>query len=391
VTSLTQAQGGAGPNEVPPERRGVPFLDLSHQNAPVRDEVLAEIGTLIDTGAFTNGAQVKEFEAAFAAFCGTTECVGVASGLDALRLALLAADVGAGDEVIVPAATFVATAEAVSQVGARPVLVDAAADDTLDPAAAEAALTPRTRAILPVHLYGQMADMARFREIAARHSVSIVEDACQAHGATRDGLRAGGVGSAGAFSFYPAKNLGAFGDAGALTTNDPELANRVRALREHGGREKYQHEFPGYTARLDTLQALVLLRKLDELERWNAERRQVAALYAEGLAGLGDLVLPRVASGSEPVWHLYVVRSARREALASFLGERGIGTGRHYPDPVHLTPAYASLGYAPGAFPVAERLSREGLSLPLFPGMTEAQASTVIAEISAFFALHGAE
>jgi dTDP-4-amino-4,6-dideoxygalactose transaminase len=269
--------------------------------------------------------------------------------------------------------------------------VDAAADDTLDPAAAEAALTPRTRAILPVHLYGQMADMVRLQEIAARHPVAIVEDACQAHGATRDGLRAGAIGAAGAFSFYPAKNLGAFGDAGALTTNDPELATRVRALREHGGREKYQHEFPGYTARLDTLQALVLLRKLDELERWNTERRQVAALYADGLAGVGDLVLPHVPSGSEPVWHLYVVRSACREALASFLGERGIGTGRHYPDPVHLTPAYASLGYATGAFPVAERLSREGLSLPLFPGMTEAQASTVIAEIAAFFAHHGAD
>ena len=263
MNPLAESKGGAGPFEAPPERRGVPFLDLSHQNAPIRDEVLAEIGTLIDSGAFTNGPQVKRFEAAFAAFCGTTECVGVASGLDALRLALLAADVGAGDEVIVPAATFVATAEAVTQVGARPVLVDAAADYTLDPDAVEAALTPRTRAISPVHLYGQMADMARIQEIAARHSVAVVEDACQAHGATRDGLRAGAVGSAGAFSFYPAKNLGAFGDAGALTTNDPELANRVRALREHGGREKYQHEFPGYTARLDTLQALVLLRKLE--------------------------------------------------------------------------------------------------------------------------------
>lgn len=372
-----------------PAAQRVPFLDLGPQNAPLREELLAEIGMLLDSGAFTNGSQVSEFEQAFATFCGSAACVGVASGLDALRLALLASEVGRGDEVVVPAATFVATLEAVSQASATPVVVDISeADYTIDPAAAEAALSPRTRVILPVHLYGQMADLRRLAGIAERHSVAILEDACQAHGASRDGVRAGTAGLAGAFSFYPTKNLGAFGDAGALTTDDKELARRVRALREHGEIEKYSHEVPGYTARLDTLQALVLLRKLRELARWNAERRQIAARYTEGLAGVGDLVLPAVAAGSEPVWHLYVVRTARREALAAFLAEHGIGSGRHYPRPVHLTPAYASLGYARGAFPVAEALAREGISLPLFPGMSEAQTGTVISEVAAYFT-HG--
>lgn len=365
----------------------VPFVDLEPQHAPLREELLAEIGELIDSGQFTNGPQVEELERAFATYCGSTHCVGVASGLDALRLGLLAADVGPGDEVVVPASTFVATLEAVTQTGATPVVADVRADDYgLDPGAGEAAVTPRTRFLLPVHLYGQMADAGGLLAVAARHGLGLLEDACQAHGATRDGLRAGAAGTAAAFSFYPGKNLGAMGDAGALTTSDGELATRVRALREHGQREKYRHERVGYTARLDTIQALVLRRKLERLDGWTAQRRAAAAFYGEALAGAGDLVLPAVPEGSEPVWHLYVVRTADPAALGRFLAERGIASGRHYPEPVHLTEAYASLGHRPGEFPVAEALAREALSLPLFPGIAEAQLAAVAGAVQEFFA-----
>jgi dTDP-3-amino-3,4,6-trideoxy-alpha-D-glucose transaminase len=369
------------------ETTRVPFLDLAPQHAPLRGDLLSEIAELLDTGMFTNGPQVAELERAFAAFCGTDDCVGVASGLDALRLALLAAGVGRGDEVIVPAVTFIATLEAVSQVQATPVVADITPlDYTLDPGAAETAVTERTRVVLPVHLYGQMADVRRLGDLAERRELLVLEDACQAHGATRDGIRAGAAGFAGAFSFYPGKNLGAMGDAGALTTDDRELAEVVRALREHGQRAKYRHERPGYTARLDTLQAIVILRKLQHLKRWTEERRTLAARYSEALVGLGDLVLPATAAGSEPVWHLYVVRTAQPDALAGFLGQRGIGTGRHYPEPVHLTDAYASLGYAAGAFPVAEALCREALSLPFFPGLTETQLGAVVTAVTEYFA-----
>lgn len=365
----------------------VPFLDLAPQHASLKDELLAEIGGLLDSGAFTNGPQVAEFERAFAAFCGTEDCVGVASGLDAARIALLAAEIGPGDEVVVPAVTFVATLEAVTQVQARPVVADVSPIDyTLDPAAAEAAVTDRTRVLLPVHLYGQMANMSRLAALARRHALLVLEDACQAHGALRDGIRAGAGGFASAFSFYPSKNLGAIGDAGALTTDDHELARIARALREHGQQTKYRHDRPGYTARLDTLQAIVLLRKLRHLERWTEERRALARTYSEALAGVGDLALPATAAGSEPVWHLYVVRTASPDALASFLAQRHVGSGRHYPEPMHMTGAYASLGYSKGAFPVAEALCREALSLPLFPGMTDAQLEAVVAAVSAYFA-----
>ncbi len=372
-------------------RRGVvvPFMDLRPAHESLREDVLDAIADLIETGAFTNGPQVAEFERAYAAYCGTAECVGVASGLDALRLALLAAGIEPGDEVIVPAQTFVATVEAVVQAGGSPVLADVGeADYGLDPAAAEAAVTHRTRFLLPVHLYGQLADVRALGTLARRAALDLVEDACQAHGADRDGVRAGDAGLAGAFSFYPAKNLGAFGDAGALTTNDTRLAARARALREHGQSSKYRHDLEGWTARLDTIQALVLLRKLRLLDGWNEERRAAARFYTEALAGAGDLVLPSVPDGSSPVWHLYVVRTARPEALAGFLAERGIGTGRHYPEPVHLSPAYARLGYRPGEFPVAEALARESLSLPVFPGIAEEQLAAIADAVAAFFA-HG--
>jgi dTDP-4-amino-4,6-dideoxygalactose transaminase len=364
----------------------VPFLDLRLSHAPLRDALLEEIRALIDSGAFTNGPHVREFEEAFAVQCGTAECVGVASGLDALRLALLAAEVGDGAEVIVPAMTFVATLEAVAQAGAVPVLVDVSeVDYALDAARTRAAVGPSTRAIMPVHLYGQLCDMRPLADLAGERGLAVVEDACQAHGAARDGARPGERSLAAAFSFYPGKNLGAMGDAGAVVTNDVALAARVRALREHGQTSKYVHSYDGYTSRLDTIQALVLARKLPHLAAWNESRRLVAARYGDGLAGVGDLVLPRVAPGSEHVWHLYVVRTRDPQALGSFLAEREIVTGRHYPEPPHLSAAWRHLGYGSGDFPVAEALARECLSLPIFPGMTEEQTDAVVSAVRAYF------
>jgi dTDP-4-amino-4,6-dideoxygalactose transaminase len=364
----------------------VPFLDLTPSHAPLKERVLAGIAELIDSNAFTNGPQVAEFERAFGAYCGTRSCVGVASGLDALRLALLAVGIDRGDEVIVPANTFVATLEAVTQAGGVPVIADVGENDyNIDVHTTEAAINPRTRFIIPVDLYGQMADMRGLRSLAESRGVTIIEDACQAHGAERDGLRAGAGGIAGAFSFYPAKNLGAMGDAGALVTDDPEIDSRVRALREHGQRRKYEHELEGFTARLDTIQALVLLCKLPHLDEWNEQRHRAASFYGEALEGVGDLRLPPVPPGSQPVWHLYVVRTMDPEALAVFLAARGIGTGRHYPEPPHLSRAYAGLGYARGSFPVAEALAGEVLSLPIFPGISESQLETVVAAIRDFF------
>jgi dTDP-4-amino-4,6-dideoxygalactose transaminase len=364
----------------------VPFLDLSPMHAPLRKQVLAAVGEIVDANAFVNGPQVAELEAAFAAYCGTAECVGMASGLDALRIAFMAARFERGDEVIVPADTFVATVEAVLQAGMQPVFADVRDDDFgLDADAAAAAITPRTAAICPVHLYGQVGEMSALTALAKRHGLEIVEDAAQAHGAERDGQRAGTFGRAAAFSFYPGKNLGAMGDAGALVTDDPALAALARALREHGQHAKYVHEHEGYTARLDTIQAAVLLLKLPELDRWNAERAALARGYAERLDGVGDLRLPATLPGSRHVWHLYVVRTAQPEELASFLRERGIGTGRHYPIPAHLAPAYSTLGPPAGSMPVAEALARECLSLPLFPGMSEGQLETVTRAIGDWF------
>jgi dTDP-4-amino-4,6-dideoxygalactose transaminase len=367
-------------------RLSVPFLDLRPMHIDLADAYVERVRGVVHSGAFINAPAVAEFESAFAAYCTTACCVGVASGLDALRLALHALGVGPGDEVIVPANTFIATWEAVSQVGATPVPVDVTEGDyNVDVDAVEAAIGPRTRALLPVHLYGQLADMQALQRVAARHGLPILEDACQAHGATRDGIRAGAGGSAAAFSFYPGKNLGAFGDAGALVTDDPALAAAIRALREHGQEQKYVHRTIGYTARLDTLQAIALELKLPCLDGWNAERRAVAASYAAALADVGDLVLPSVPQGSDPVWHLYVVRTTRRDALAAFLRKRGIATGLHYPEPPHLSEAYASLGHGPGSFPETERFATELLSLPIFPGMSDAQCAAVAEGVRDFF------
>jgi dTDP-4-amino-4,6-dideoxygalactose transaminase len=364
------------------QRSEVPFLDLASVHAGLKAALLQDFAELIDSGAFTNGPAVGEFERAFARWCGVRFCVGMSSGLDGLRIALLSAGIEPGDEVVVPALTFAATFEAVTQAGGVPVPADASeADYNLDPQAACAAVGPRTRFLLPVHLYGQLADVRAL----AKLGVPLVEDACQAHGASRDGIRAGAAGAAAAFSFYPAKNLGAFGDAGALVTNDEQLAGSAVARREHGQRAKYRHELEGYTARLDTIQALVLLRKLPLLEEWNAQRRRVARLYCDALAGVGDLRLPPVPAGSEPVWHLFPVRTGRPAELGAFLAERGIGSGRHYPEPPHLARAYQSLGLRRGAFPVAEALADGLLSLPIFPGMTEQQVAAVAGAVTEWF------
>jgi dTDP-4-amino-4,6-dideoxygalactose transaminase len=369
-----------------PASRQVPFVDLAGAHRDLKGGILAEIAQLVETGAFVNGPQVAEFEQAFAAYCGTSDCVGVASGLDALRLALFAAGIDDGDEVILPANTFAATIEAVLQAGGRPVLVDASARDyNIDVDAAAEAISPRTRFILPVHLYGQLADVRRLTEVAEATGVELIEDACQAHGAERDAIRAGTAGIAAAFSFYPSKNLGAFGDAGALVTSDPVIATRSRALREHGQVQKYSHEFEGYTARLDTLQAIVLKHKLPFLEEWNEARRAVRAFYDDALENVGDLELPPQPRGSSPVWHLYVVRTDRRQALESFLAERNVATGRHYPEPLHLAPAFEHLGYKPGAFPITEALADTLISLPIFPGITDEQMTIVVEGIRDFF------
>ncbi|HYP48846.1 MAG TPA: DegT/DnrJ/EryC1/StrS family aminotransferase [Thermoleophilaceae bacterium] len=355
-------------------------------HAELKSELLADMGQLIDSGAFVDGGAVRAFEEAFARFCGRSECVGTSSGLDALRLALIAAGIGPGDEVVLPAQTFVATLEAVVQAGATPVLADVSESDyNLDPQAAAAAAGESTRALLPVHLYGQLADMNALAALAGRLGCAIVEDACQAHGARRDGHAPASAGSAAAFSFYPSKNLGAFGDAGACVTGEPELAATVRALRQHGQRERHRHDLVGYTARLDTVQAHALLRKLPLLAGWNEQRRVAASAYTVALEGVGDLMLPPVAPGSQPVWHVYVVRTAEPERLGGFLAERGIGTGRHYPVPLHLAPAYAHLGHGEGEFPVAEALSRQGISLPIFPGITEPELDAVGDAVKAYF------
>jgi dTDP-4-amino-4,6-dideoxygalactose transaminase len=360
------------------ETRNVPFVDLGPVTAAVKERVLERIAQTLEKGDFLNGGAVGEFERAFAEFVGRRHCVGVSSGLDALRLSLLASGLMPGDGVIVPAGTFAATFEAILQAGGTPIVVDVSDEDyNLDVGQVEAAAAAGAAYALPVHLYGQMADMRALTRVAEHNGVTVIEDACQAHGAVRDGLRAGRPSLAAAFSFYPSKNLGAMGDAGVLVTDDEELAARARALRVHGETRRYHHEYVGYTARLDTIQAIVLLEKLPLLEEWNRERGAAARFYTDALSDVDILRLPTVARGSTSVWHLYVVRTEDPEGLARFLADRGIQTGRHYPEPVHLSPAYCDLGFAQGDFPVAEALAREALSLPLYPGISEAQLEWV--------------
>jgi dTDP-4-amino-4,6-dideoxygalactose transaminase len=356
----------------------VPFLDLGAATRELRAEIDGAIARVLDSGWYILGAETEAFEREYAAWVGAAHCVGVGNGLDALRLALMALGVGPGDEVIVPSNTYIATWLAVTEVGAIPVPVEPREDTyNLDPERVEAAITPRTRALLPVHLYGQPADLTSLLAIANKHGLSVLEDAAQAHGARHEGLRIGAHGHAVAWSFYPGKNLGALGDAGAVTTNDPALAERVRVLGNYGSRRKYVNDVNGLNSRLDPLQAAVLRVKLQHLEAWNARRQRVAQRYLEVLAG-SELVLPQVRAGAEPVWHLFVIRSQARDALAARLAAAGIQTLIHYPIPPHRQAAYASLGHAVGAFPLAERLADEVLSLPMGPHLQDAQVERVL-------------
>ncbi len=355
----------------------VPFVDLKAQYQAIKGEVEAAISRVVESGRYILGPEVENFEKDFAEYVGARFCVGVNSGTAALQLALMATGVGATDEVIVPANTFFATAETVSTAGARPVFVDAdAVAYTIDVSKIENAITPRTRAIIPVHLYGQPADLDPIFEIARRHNLSVIEDAAQAHGAEYKGHRVGALGDVGCFSFYPAKNLGAYGDAGAIVTDDDMVARRIKLLRDHGSDRKYYHEIVGYNFRLETLQAAVLAVKLRHLESWTRLRRRHAAQYHE-LLKTSSLVLPRELEYARHVYHLYVVQSDRRDELQRKLAAAGVQTGIHYPVPIHLQPAYSSLGYRAGDFPETEKQSQRVLSLPMFAELTDVQINLV--------------
>ena len=355
----------------------IPLIDLKAQYASIKPEIDAALQRVLDEGAFVLGPEVGRFEAAFARYCEVRHGIGVASGTAALQLALLACGVGAGDEVITSSFTFIATAEAISHVGARPVLVDIDSDDyNLVSDQVEAAVGPRTKAIIPVHLFGWPADMDRLQEVARRHDLWLIEDAAQAHGARHRGRRVGSFGDVACFSFYPGKNLGAYGDAGMVVTSDDELAAHLRLLRDHGRRTKYEHAIVGTGERLDTLQGAVLEVKLPRLDGWNAARIQAARRYRELLADL-PIVLPKDDPHRESVYHLFVIRTAERDRVLKDLWDAGIGAGVHYPIPLHLQPAYAHLGYTPGSFPVSERAAQEVISLPLYPEITDGQLSEV--------------
>ena len=332
------------------------------------------------------GRRVEIFEQAFASFVECDFAVGVGSGLDVLRLGLLALEIGPGDDVILPANTYIATALAVSDIGAEVVLVDCDPRTyNVDPAAVEAALTPRSRGLLPVHFAGRPAEMGALVELAKPHQLAVIEDAAQAHGARLDGRACGAIGQLGCFSFYPAKNLGAYGDGGMITTRDAGIVERVRRLRNYGERTKYEHVVKGVNSRLDGLQAAFLSVKLRHLNEWNEARRRHAATYSEQLAGTGDLVIQPPRPGSTHVYHLFIVETAHRDELREHLTSRGIQTGIHYPKPIHLQEAYSELGLGEGSFPVAERLAQQSLSLPMYPELTSGQIETVVDAIREFF------
>ncbi|WP_405218133.1 DegT/DnrJ/EryC1/StrS family aminotransferase [Agrococcus sp. Ld7] len=357
----------------------VPFLDLASQQAEIADEVLPVWRRQLESASFIGGPEVDAFEREFAEYMGVEHVVGVSNGTDALELAYRAVGVQPGDEIIMPANTFIATAEAASRLGAVPVFVDVDGEHLLiDPDAIEAAITERTRVIAPVHLFGQTAPLDRIAPIAERHGLVVVEDAAQSQGATGQSGRAGSIGRVAATSFYPGKNLGAAGDAGAIMTNDSEIAHVVRNLGGHGSSVKYVHDRVGMNARLDAVQATVLRAKLRRLDAWNEARRAAANRYAMLLAAVQGVRLPTERHGNADVWHLYVIRVEERDRLAADLTAAGIGVGIHYPTPIHLTEAYTALGYRRGQFPVAEAAADRILSLPMFPHLTEAQQQRVV-------------
>lgn len=357
----------------------IPFLDLKSINLRHQESFRKALDAVLDSGWLILGNQTEAFESEFARYCEVDHCVGVANGLDALHLVLKAWNIGAGDEVIVPSNTYIATWLAVSQTGATPVPVEPDLTTyNIDPQKVEAEITSRTRAIIPVHLYGQPADMAPIMEIANRHGLKVLEDAAQGHGAKYNGQRTGSLGHAAAFSFYPGKNLGALGDGGAITTNDLDLANKLRVLRNYGSRIKYQNEVQGYNSRLDEVQSAFLRAKLPLLDADNAHRAKIANRYLAGFDGVIGLTLPKLVEGCDHVWHLFVVRHPQRDRLQKRLTELGVGTMIHYPVPPHLQPAYKNLGLTEGAFSISECAHREVLSLPMGPTLTMMEADEVI-------------
>jgi dTDP-4-amino-4,6-dideoxygalactose transaminase len=371
------------------KKMSVPFVDLHAQYAAIESEVNVAMKTVLERGDFILGKALEQFESDFAKFIGTEFAIGVDSGMSALMLALRGLKIGPGDEVITSANTFIATALTISGVGATPVLVDVDPETyTLDLEKLERAITPKTKAIMPVHLFGHPEDMDSIMEMAKRHNLFVIEDACQSHGATYKGKTTGTFGDAAAYSFYPAKNLGAYGDGGAIVTSNPELRESIQLLRNYGQTAKYHHAVQGYNNRLDTLQAAVLGVKLQYLAEWNAARRSHADLYGHLLRGSG-VELPPQMPEVEPVWHLYAIRTDHRDALRDFLAERGISTGIHYPIPIHMQPAYQELGYQQGDFPVAERDALRMLSLPMYAELTDEQIEYVAAAIHEFCGIHG--
>lgn len=360
----------------------IPFLDVGAAYKELKPEIDAAIARVLDSGWYILGPEVEAFEAEYAAYCQAKHAIGVANGLDALHLALLAMGVGPGDEVIVPSNTYIATWLAVSQCGAVPVPVEPVeATYNIDPARIEAAITPRTKVILPVHLYGQPADLDPILAIARKHGLRVLEDAAQAHGARYKGRRIGAHGDAVAWSFYPGKNLGALGDGGAVTTNDPEIADRIRLLRNYGSRVKYVNELRGFNSRLDPIQAAVLRVKLRVLNEWNARRREIAQRYLEALAG-NELVLPQVPEWADPVWHLFVVRHANRESLQNKLSEAGVGTMIHYPIPPHKQHAYVCMQNSHDEYPITNQVAKEVISLPIGPQLAPSLLDVVIDSIT---------
>ncbi len=374
----------------------IPFLDLKTQFREIEHEVLPMVKEAMENAAFIGGPQVSGFEAEFATFCESKHCVGVNSGTDALRFALLAAGVGPGDEVITVPHTFIATTEAISQVGAKPVFVDIDPKTyNMDPNKLEnylskgqrgtiSSLQPRPRAVIPVHIYGQPADMDAIAAVANKHNLVVIEDACQAHGAVYKGKKAGSMGVAGCFSFYPGKNLGAYGEGGAVVTRSEDIANKIRMIRDHGQAKKYFHDMEGYNGRLDAIQAGVLRIKLRRLKSWNEARRQNAKHYNELLSPIKGVTIPLEAEGSRHVYHLYVILVDDRDGLQKYLNDKGIGTGLHYPVPLHLQKAYSHDGYKEGEFPVTESVAKRLLSLPMFPELTKEQIEYVAESIKEF-------
>lgn len=363
----------------------VPFLDLHTQYDSIRDEIERAIQTVLEDSAFIGGPYVEKFEQEFAEFCGARYAVATSNGTSALWMSLLAAGIGSGDEVITAPNTFIATAEAISHAGARPVFTDV--DEisyTMVPDLLEKAITPRTKALIPIHLFGQPADMDPIMAIAERHGLLVIEDACQAHGARYKEKSAGTMGAAGCFSFYPGKNLGAYGEAGAVVTDDGEMAEKIRRLRDHGQLTKYHHAVIGWNGRMDGIQGAILSVKLKHLPRWNEARRTIAAKYHRLLAGFEEITTPREMAYARHVYHIYAIRTKNRDLLAGRLAEQGIACLIHYPQPVHLQDAYRQLGLPRGSFPVAERCAGELLSLPMFPEMTEEQINSVVNGIKDF-------